>query len=145
MKYLIFISLLFCSLECHTQVIRVNMTRWSNYWLPTRLSLHDAILQDSVIVTSTNLGDMTYEFDFGNLKLFMRDTSGWSSVFEIIEVYNSPDAIINVDVRSGELWYNFLLSQDVEDKWVIVGRNFDSVEGRSIGMFSKQLTWIKED
>jgi hypothetical protein len=117
------------------------MKRWSNYSQPGNLSLHDAILQDSILVTSTIDGNMTYVFDLDNKKLIMSNEDGWINNFEIVEVFQTNQSVFNVDARKNDIFYNFMLTEDITDNMTLVGQNFDVVEGKRIGMFSKSLSY----
>lgn len=144
MKTLLTSLLLFINTFSFSQTITAYVTRWTNFTIPSHMCLDEAIKLDSVYSQSTQTGSLVYYFDLDNKLLSIYSTDSWKSELNIVVIYPSTQSILNVDVEQNGVWYNILLTENIEDKICLVIQNFEPVNGQRPGVFSNDVDWVTE-
>jgi len=140
-----FLSSLFIliSLIVNSQIIEVKIERWTNYNFPGNISLHDAIEKDSVNSIATYTGSVTYVFDLDKKLIFISDDKGWTSIFNIKVIIPTTQSVLNVDAEQDGVFYNFLVTENVDNQMSLVTQRFDLVNGKREGFFTNKVEVVK--
>ena len=137
----IFTLLFLLTLTVSSQVVTVTMKRWTTFDFPGNLSLHDALDKDSVNSKSTFTGQMVYIFDLDNKVISMSSDNGWESVFNIKVIIPTTQSILNIDAEQDGIFYNFMLTENINNQMSLVAQRFDLVEGNREGFFSNSVQY----
>jgi hypothetical protein len=125
-----------CSLHSgFSQVIKVTITVWAKYNHPMSMTLHTAMLLDSVETTYTAKGYTTYIFNLNTMEIEMTDCKDVCKKFNIVNVIPT-ESILNVDAEIEGRYYNFLVAENDSNFISLIIQNFKKEEGKSIGLFS---------
>ena len=140
-----FLSSLFIliSLVVNSQIIEVRIERWTNYNFPGHISLHHAIKKDSVNSIATYAGNVMYLFDLDKKVIFISDDKGWTSTLNIKVVFPTTQSVLNVDAEQDGIFYNFLVTENVDNQISLVAQRFDLVSGKREGFFTNKVELIK--
>ncbi len=139
---LTFLLLSLITFTSNCQVIQVTMKRWTTFDFPGEMSLHEAITKDSVNSKTTDTGELIYLFDFVNNQIIMSSANGWKSVFEIKVIIPTTQSLLNIDAEQDGLFYNFLVTENVDNQMSLVAQRFDLVDGKREGFFSNSVEYF---
>ena len=143
MKTLITSLLLILTSTLNSQIITCKISKWTEFDIPENMSLHDAAIQDSVISTGSFTGELIYQFNLNDKSIFIHDDANWKSEFTIVEVYRLSDlTLVNVDAVQFGNFYNFMITENIDDDLSLLVLRFDTQLGRRHGVFSNHLDWI---
>lgn len=143
MKTIFTTLLLIITSTLNSQIITCKISRWTEFTMPENMSLHDATIQDSVISTATYTGELIYRFNLNDKSIFIHNDDNWKSEFTIIEDYRLSDlTLVNVDAVQLETFYNFMLTENINDDLSLVILRFDTQLGRRHGVFSNHVDWV---
>jgi hypothetical protein len=143
MKTILSFLFILISLVVNSQIIEVKIKRWTNYNFPGNISLHEAIEKDSVNSIVTYTGNVTYVFDLDKKVIFMSDDKGWKSVFNVKVIIPTTQSILNVDAEQDGLFYNFLVTENIDNQMSLVTQRFDLVNGKREGFFTNKVELVK--
>ena len=143
MKTILTSLLTLISLTVNSQIIVVKIETWTNYNFPGDISLYDAIEKDSVNSKVTYIGNVTYVFDLYKKVINISDDKGWKSLFNIKVIIPTTQSILNVDAEQDGLFYNFLVTENIDNEISLVAQRFDLVDGKREGFFTNKVEIIK--
>jgi hypothetical protein len=118
------------------------MKRWTTFEFPGEMSLHEATTKDSVNSKTTNTEELIYVFDLVNKQIMMSSDKGWKSVFNIKVIIPTTQSLLNIDAEQDGLFYNFLVTENVDNQMSLVAQRFDLVDGKREGFFSNSVEYI---
>jgi len=140
--FLTFVLLTLVTLTSNSQVVQVTMKRWTTFDFPGEISLNEAMNNDLVNSKVTDTGEMIYIFDLENKKILMSSNTGWKSVFNIKVIIPTTQSILNIDAEQDGLFYNFMVTENVDNQMSLVAQRFDLVEGKREGFFSNSVSYF---
>jgi len=139
---LTFLLLSLITLTSNSQVIQVTMKRWTTFDFPGEMSIHDANIKDSVNYKTSDIGELIYNFDLDNKVIFISSNTGWKSVFNIKNIIPTTKSILNIDAEQDGMFYNFLVTKNVDNEISFIAQRFDLVEGKRQGFFSNSVSYF---
>ena len=140
--FLTFVLLTLVTLTSNSQVVQVTMKRWTTFDFPGEISLNEAMNNDLVNSKVTDTGEMIYIFDLENKKILMSSNTGWKSVFNIKVIIPTTQSILNIEAEQDGLFYNFMVTENVDNQMSLVAQRFDLVEGKREGFFSNSVSYF---
>ena len=72
----------------------------------------------------------------------MSSANGWKSVFEIKVIIPTTQSLLNIDAEQDGLFYNFLVTENVDNQMSLVAQRFDLVDGKREGFFSNSVEYF---
>ena len=143
MKILLTLIISLLSTITHSQIYTVEITKWSKYHHSKNLTLHQAIFQDSVRTIFTKTGIATYTINLDTKEIVMIGSQNEIKTFKIVKILPT-ESPVNVDVIYEDKYYNFIVSENIDDKWSLIIRNFEIEDDMSVGYYCNDAKVIKK-
>ena len=134
MKILLTLIISLLSTITHSQIYTVEIRKWSKYHHPGDLTLHQAILSNSVKTIFTKTGIATYTINFDTKEIVMIGSNNEIKTSKIVKIIPTKSPV-NVDVVFDNKYYNFIVSENIDDKWSLIIRNFETENDMSVGFY----------
>lgn len=127
------LSVLICTF-LNSQVIEVKIEKWSKYSHPKTMTLHMAMMSDSVKTVYTKIGMGTYTINFETQEIVMVGEQNEIKVSKIVKMIPTK-SLVNVDTEFEGKYYNFVVSENVDGKISLIIQSFEKEGNDSVGFY----------
>lgn len=134
MKILATILLGLVSTFLNSQIIEVKIEKWSKYSHPKTMTLHVAMISDSVETLYTKTGMGNYTINFDTQEIVMVGYQNEIKVSKIVKMIPTK-SLVNVDAEFEGKYYNFVVSENIDGKMSLIIQNFEKEGNNSVGFY----------